>query len=163
MADPQHRGPRPAPEPDDHDAPPTPAHETTSAMFRRAAAEGVRAGLDASSRSLADPYPVGAKLLRWLAGVLVFAASGAGAGYVASHPAPEPVAPVSTERRPECNPLLEQVALHNASAGETLARALEADDLHKYAALVRELHDIDSQPADIRLCILLRSRTETAP
>ncbi len=119
-------------------------------MFRRAAAEGVRAGLDASSRSLAESYPLAARVLRWLAGALVFAVGGAGVGYVAMDEPPPP-----TERRPECTDALEQHLLHLARTGDDLARQLSADGLSQYAALVSAMTDVDRLPDDLKLCLLL--------
>lgn len=156
MVDREHRGPRPAPEPDDRDAPSSPSHETTSTVVRRAAAEGARHALDAGTRSLASDYPLAAKLIRWLGGGLVLALSGATAGYIATDGEPEPTAP--TERRLECDPAVEQHLLHLAQTGDDLARQLAADGLPQYASLVTAMTDVDQLPDDLKLCLLLAAK-----
>lgn len=129
-------------------------------MLRRAAAEGVRAGLDAGSQT----YPLAARVLRWLAGGLVFAATGVGTGYMVAHPEqPEPRPVPPTERQPECTDALEQHLLHLARTGDDLARQLAADGLSQYAALVSAMTDVDQLPDDLKLCLLLARREETHP
>ena len=58
----------------------------------------------------------------------------------------------------ECSPLVVQHVLHQAHAGAEQAERLDSAGHHEIAAAIRTLTDVDSQPDDVRLCVLISQR-----
>lgn len=62
------------------------------------------------------------------------------------------------EGEDECSPLVIQHVLHQAEAGEHEAQRLEAAGELEAAAAIRALTDVEGQPDDVRLCLLLEHK-----
>lgn len=63
-------------------------------------------------------------------------------------------------RTPEddCSPLVVQHVLHQAAVGAAEAERLEASGEHLAAESLRRLTDINGQPDDVRLCLILSEK-----
>ena len=62
------------------------------------------------------------------------------------------------ERRSECPPLVVQHVIHQAAVGAVEAKRLDGVGEAQAAAALRALTDINSQPEEVRLCVLLAER-----
>lgn len=124
-------GDRPTVRLHDADAPVSPSREGSSTAVRMAAAVRAAGG---------GPFWAGvAALLVLVAGAL---------GWKVTDAAPEA----------DCSPLVVQYVLHQAATGAAEADRLDAAGEHLAAESLRRLTDVNGQPDDVRLCLILSER-----
>lgn len=121
------------------DAPGESHHETPSSLVERVMDKLASATVEQARKGKAIPWALVAALAVCVVGAVAWR-------YV--------------DAEAECSPLVVQYVLHQAQVGEEEAARLDAINEHAAAEAIRNLTNLEHQPADIQLCVLLESKRE---